>query len=153
MRSGLTFSVVSTTGSPVRSSSMSDRSRSSPGLPSAVALGLRPRLAPGLPGASASTGWALGGRPGFFFTTSGAAAIALRVFFGSSFALAFSDGLTGDFVRGTGLAFVTGLAAALAIGLVAALTTLSFALAGADAGLINFLAAGFAAGFTSFAVF
>ena len=145
MRSGLTFSVVSATGSPARSSSMSDMSRSSPGLASAAFLGLRPRLAPVLAGAPACATAALGGRPGFFFTTSSAAATALAGFFTSSLAVALSDGLAGDFVRGTGFTFVAGLAAALACGLGGVLTTLSLALAG-SAGFDHFFGDGFRGG-------
>ena len=107
-------------------------------------LGLRPRLAPVLGGASDSADCAFGGRPGFFFTTSSAAA-ALTGFFTSSLADAFSEGLAGDFVAGTGLAFVAGLAVAFGWGLGEVFTTLSLALAGAT-GLIGFFATGFAAG-------
>jgi hypothetical protein len=48
------------------------------------------------------------------------------------------------------LTFVAGLAAALACGLGWVLTTFSFAWGAAGLALINFLAAGFAAGFASF---
>ena len=112
-------------------------------------LGLRPRLAPVLAGASAVAEAAFGGRPGFFFTTS-SVAVALTGFFTSSLAVALSDGLAGDFVRGTGFTFVSGFTAALGMGLGGrVLTTLSLALAG-SAGLITFLAAGFAAGLHEF---
>ncbi len=143
MRSGLTFSVVSATGSPTRSASMSAMSRSSPGLVSV--FGLRPRLAPAV-----SAVCALGGRPGFFFTISSAGVTALAGFFSSSaLAVAFSDLAAGDFVRDTGLTFVSGFPADRAGGLGWVLTTLSCTLAGIT-GLIDFLAMGFAAGFTSF---
>ena len=123
---------------------MSAMSRSSPGL--ASVLGLRPRLAP-----VASAVCALGGRPGFFFTTS-SVATGRTGFFASSLAVALSDGLAGDFVRGTGLAFVSGFPEDRAAGLGWVLTTLSWTLAGIP-GLIGFLATGFAAGFASFADF
>ena len=115
---------------------------------SAAFLGLRPRLAPVLAASAGRAEAAFGGRPGFFFTTSSVAA-ALTGFFTSSLAVALSDGLAGDFVRGTGFTFVAGFTAALAWGFDWVLTTLSLALAG-SAGLITFLAAGFAAGLPSF---
>jgi hypothetical protein len=149
MRRGLTFSVVSATGSsPAMSSSMSDMSMSSAPLASVAFFGLRPRLAPVLAEPSASAGWTLGGRPGFFLTTSSVAA-ALTGFFTSSLADAFSEGFAGVLVAGTGFTFVAGFWVALAAGFAAVLTTLSWAL-GAVTGLIGFLATGFVAGFTSF---
>src|SRR6185369_4334452 len=101
---------------------------------------------PPLASSADSANWALGGRPGFFFTTSSAATLAF--FFTSSLAVAFSECLAGDFVCGTGFTFMADLAGGLACGLGSVLTTLSFALAGTT-GLINLLATGFA-GFTSF---
>ena len=95
MRSGLTFSVVSATGSPTRSSSTSDMSSSPSGL--AALLGLRPRLAPVAAGAPSAAGF-FGGRPGFFFAGAAAASRASA----AAVSLAWVDlaGTAGTFFRG-----------------------------------------------------
>jgi hypothetical protein len=146
MRSGLAFSATATTSSTTtgslssNSASMSARSTSPATTGLASALGLRPRLAPALAGASTSA-TALGGRPGFFFTDSSTGAADLAVFLVSSLAEAFSA-LAGD-LMGTGLAtFVAGLAAACRGSL---LTTFSWALApDLDEDWSGFRSAGFA---------
>ena len=92
----------------------------------------------GLAGAAPSGLAALGGRPGFFLTTS-STALAATGFFTSS--------LAGDFDAGTGFTFVAGLAAALgaafaaglAAGLAAALTGLAAVFATGFAGVTGFL--------------
>ena len=102
MRRGFTFSPGVTTGSPARSDSMSDMSISSPESAEA-ALGLRPRLAPVLGGASDSAAAALGGRPGFFLMGSNSAAavagVALALALGAGTGVAFLTGVT-DFFAG-----------------------------------------------------
>ena len=149
MRSGLTFSVG--LAPPVR---RPDRPRCPtgpglrPGLRFGGVLGLAAALGAGLAGASASAAAALGGRPGFFFTTSSVAA-ALTGFFTSSLAVAFSDGLAGDFVGA--LAWLSLRASRRHwLGLRRGLDDLRAWPWPAGAGLITFLAAGFAAGLTSF---